>query len=101
MVISFKYLGLGILEADDDCIVVVKNLSRESKVWSRMLRIISREGAALQVSGFFFKALVQAVLLFGSETWVFTPRMGKALGGGSVPGGDMADGMSLKDDTGL
>ena len=66
-----------------------------------MLCIISREGAALQVSRFFFKALVQAVLLFGSETWVFTPRMGKALGGGSVPGGDMADGMSLKDDTGL
>ena len=28
----------------------------------------------------FFKALVQAVLIFGSETWVLTPRMGRALG---------------------
>ena len=28
-----------------------------------------------------FKAIVQAVLLFGSETWVVTPRMGRVLGG--------------------
>ena len=46
-----------------------------------MSRILSREGAAPQVSGFFFKAVVQAVLLFGAETWVVTPCMGKAVGG--------------------
>ena len=34
-----------------------------------------------RVSVFFFRAVVQAVLLFGSETWVVTPRTGKALGG--------------------
>ena len=28
----------------------------------------------------FFKALVQAVLIFGSEIWVLTPRMGRSLG---------------------
>ena len=33
-----------------------------------------------QVSGFFFKAMVQAVLLFGSKTRVVTPIMGKAMG---------------------
>ena len=33
------------------------------------------------MSGFFFKAVAQAVLLFGSETCVTTPRIGKALGG--------------------
>ena len=46
-----------------------------------MPRILRREGAAPRVSGFFFKALVQAVLLSGLETWVVTPRMGKAPGG--------------------
>ena len=45
-----------------------------------MTQILSREGAALQVSGFFFKVVVQVVQLFVSETWVVTPRMGKALG---------------------
>ena len=43
------------------------------------MRILSREGAAPQVYGFFFKAVVQALLLFGSETWVVTPRTDKAL----------------------
>ena len=56
-------------------------MAREKKVWSRILRILSREGVAPQVSGFFFKAVIQVVLIFGAETWVVTPRMGKSLGG--------------------
>ena len=60
---------------------MAKNLSRAREVWSRMSHILSREGVVPLVSGFFFKAVVQAVLLFGAETWVVTPLMGKALGG--------------------
>ena len=33
----------------------------------------------LKVSGHFFKVLVEAVLLFGAETWVLTPRMDRYL----------------------
>ena len=51
-----------------------------SNFWSSMLRILSREGAVPQVSAFFFKSVVQAIMLFGAETWVVTPRMVKALG---------------------
>ena len=46
-----------------------------------MSEILSREGARPQLSRFFFKAIVQSVLIFGAETWVVTPRMGKVLGG--------------------
>ena len=46
-----------------------------------MSRILSREGETPQVSRLFFKAVIQAVLIFGVETWVVTPRMGKTLGG--------------------
>ena len=45
-----------------------------------MTQILRREGALSRVSGFFFKAMVQAVLLFRSETWVVTHHMGKSLG---------------------
>ena len=38
-------------------------------------------GSGAWGSGFFFKAVVQSLLLFGADTWVFPPRMGKALGG--------------------
>ena len=65
-----------------------------------MLRILSREGAAPRVSSFFFEAVIQAVLLFGADTCVVTPRMGKALGGGSDPGDEMADGTSPTKDNG-
>ena len=62
--------------------------------------ILIREWEEPRVSGFFFKAMVQAVLLFKSETWMVNPCMGKALGGGSDPGGEMADGTAPAEDTG-
>ena len=34
----------------------------------------------LRVSGIFFKAVVQAVLIFSSETWIMTPFMERYLG---------------------
>ena len=43
------------------------------------MRILSREGADKRVSGNFFNAVVQAVLLFGVETWVLTLRIEQAL----------------------
>ena len=56
------------MAADDDWQAVVKNLSRARKVWSRMAPILRREGAAPRVSGLFFKAVVQAVILLRAET---------------------------------
>ena len=91
MVTSFKYLGRFISETEYDYPAVVRNLSRSKKLWIRMSRILSREGADPQVSGLFFKAVIQAVLIFGTETWVVTPRMGKSLGGGLYPGGETFD----------
>ena len=65
---------------DDDWLAVVRNFLARV-VCKRMKRIISREGTEPRVSGLFFKAVVQVVFLFVSETWVVTPRMGSALGG--------------------
>ena len=46
-----------------------------------MTGIISREGVELRVPRFFFKSVVQAVLLFGSETWIVNPHKGRSLRG--------------------
>ena len=81
MVTSFRYLGRVISAADDNWPAVVWNLAKARAVWRRMTRILSREGAETRVSGFFFKAVIQSVLLFGAETWVVTLRMGWFLGG--------------------
>ena len=58
---------------------MVGNLGKARKSWGRLKRIISREGATKRVSGNFFKAVVQQVLLFGAKTWVVLPRMERAL----------------------
>ena len=64
MVTSFKYLGQVISATDDDWPAVVRNLAQENKVWSRMSCIISREVATPWVSGLFFKAVIQVLLIF-------------------------------------
>ena len=59
-----------------------------------MSRILIREGAKPRVYVFFFKSIVQSVLLFGAETWVIIPCMGRVMGGVPIPGGasiDVAD----------
>ena len=44
-----------------------------------VLRILSQEGTDQKLSGHFFKAVVQAVLVLGEETWILTPWMEWAL----------------------
>ena len=44
--------------------IVVVKLAKARAVWQSMTQILIREGAALRVSEFFFKAVVQLVLIF-------------------------------------
>ena len=81
MVTSFKYPGRVILAADDDWTAVIRNLAKARAAWRIMIRIFNREGARPRVSGFFFKSVVQSVLLFGADTWVVISHMGWFLGG--------------------
>ena len=52
MVTSFKYLGWVISAVDDNFPAVVRNLAQVQELWHRMIKILSRVGAALWVSGF-------------------------------------------------
>ena len=81
MVTSFKYLAQVISATDNDWTEVVRNLDRAKMVWRRMSWILSREGATPWVPVFFFKAVIQAVLLFIVETWVVNPAWERPWGG--------------------
>ena len=76
---TFKYLGRVMTAVDDNWPSVAGNLVKSQKSWGRLSWILSREGANNRVSGNFFKAVVQAVLLFGAETWVLTLSIERAL----------------------
>ena len=60
---------------DDDWIAVVGNIGKARKSWGRLSRVLGWEGADPTVSGNFYKAVAQSVLLFGAEMWVLTHRM--------------------------
>ena len=75
----FDYMGRMITEGDNYWPSVAGNLQKARKSWGRISPILSREEADMKVSGHFFKATFQAVLLSGAETWVLIPLDKQAL----------------------
>ena len=63
-VVNFKYLGKTLDQMDDDWPVVSRNIVR---VLGKLMR---GEGAEPKVSAMLYRAVEQAVLLFGSDTWL-------------------------------
>ena len=49
--------------------------------WGRLVNILGKEGEYRRTADIFYVAMVQSVLLFGSETWVMTPQLDKAFEG--------------------
>ena len=74
-----------------DCPEVAGKILKARKSWGRLSRILSREGADKRVSGNFFKAVVQAVLLLRVEMWVLTLRIERPCAGSS-PGPALSSG---------
>jgi len=69
----FRYLGRLLAFDDNNLQAVRSNLKKARHVWARILRVLRADNASPRVCGMFYKATVQAVLLFGSETWCLTP----------------------------
>jgi len=66
---QFRYLGRIIDDEDDDNHAALRQLARASEKWGRIGRVLQSEGVSPRVMGYFYKAIVQAVLLYGSESW--------------------------------
>ena len=74
---TFKYLDCILTSIDYSWPVVLANLMKARNKWVRMYRILRVEGVNARTSGNLIKEVVQSFLLFGSETWVVTPCVGK------------------------
>ena len=77
----FKYPVRILMASDDDCTEMVGNLRKAWNNWTWWSRILGREGDNPRLPGIFSKAVVQAVILFGLDTWIIIPSTGQALGG--------------------
>ena len=79
LVASFKYLGRFLSKTDGDWPEVVHNLWRARHKWEQPARVLIREGTDARNLGNIYVAVVQAVMLYGSDTWVMTLRVGWVL----------------------
>ncbi len=77
----FKYLGRLISFDDADNQAMRSNLKKAQGCWAQVFRMLRAENAAPNTCGMFYKAIVQAVLLYGSKTWSLSPSSMKRLEG--------------------
>jgi hypothetical protein len=92
----FQYLG-HLLLLDDNDIQAVRNQLRKARgTWARIRQVLRKENAPPRVSTKFYKAIVQSILLYGSErqglrgsisAWRIGWRRSMCLGGGYVSSG--------------
>lgn len=68
----FKYLGRLLSMDDTDTQAIRTNLAKARKAWKMFHRLLRGQNMSPRVCGMFFKAVIQAVLLYGSESWVLT-----------------------------
>ena len=72
---EFRYLGRILTDEDDDNQAAARQLTRAQEKWGRLSRVLTAEGTSAKTRGYFYKAIVQAVLLYGSETWTLSESM--------------------------
>ena len=77
----FKYLGGVLLDSDDNCTALIRNLRRASKIWERLFQVFVCEGEDERSLGMFYIVVIQGVLIYGSEKWAAFPHIGRMLGG--------------------
>jgi hypothetical protein len=64
----FRYLGRLLSQDDNDIHAMRSQLCKAHGTWARVGQVLRRENAPPRVSAKLYKAIVQSVLLYGSET---------------------------------
>ena len=78
---SFNYLGRVLHRSYKDWTEVFRNIWRSIQVWGWLCKLRRKEVAEPIVLEKFYRVVVQAVILFGFETWVFLSAMLQKLEG--------------------
>jgi hypothetical protein len=68
----YKYLGRMMAQDDDDTQAIRAQLQKAHATWARVGKVLRGENTSPTVAAKFYLAVVQAVLLYGSKTWVIS-----------------------------
>ena len=69
---SFCYLGQILAQDDEDVRAVRSQIKKAHGTWARVGQVLQVDNTPPKVSAMFYKAVVQSVLLYSSETWNLT-----------------------------
>jgi hypothetical protein len=81
IVLMFCYLGRILAANNSDWPALHRNLQKAKCKWTLISCPLSKTGVSPRHIGYFYKAIVQSVLLYWSETWTVTPQMLATLDG--------------------
>ncbi len=70
----YKYLGQMMARDNDDTQAVCAQLQKAHATWAWVRKVLWGEYTPPTVATKFYLAIVQAILLYGSKTWVFFPH---------------------------
>ena len=71
---QFRYLGRIFTDNDDDSICIKENLKIARNRWNSIAKILKDEGSNAKTMAKFYITIVQAVLLYGADSWVISKR---------------------------
>ena len=75
----FIYLGRLLAEDDDDTLCIEGQIKKARSRWYGIAKVLKREGANAKCMAKFYLAVVQALLLYGAESWTISKRNLKKL----------------------
>jgi hypothetical protein len=67
----FIYLGRLLAQDDDDIQAIRNQMQKARGTWAHVGQVLRAENVPPRIAVKFYKAVVQAVLLYSSKTWVF------------------------------
>ena len=71
---DFKYLGRYFTEDGDDTKCIQENVKMARQQWNSIANILKREGADPASMSRFYLTVIQAVLLYGADSWCVSER---------------------------
>lgn len=68
-VTSFKYLGCHLKDTNRDDLMVCANITKSKLQWNCIAPVLRANSFPTRIKGLFYKAIIQAIILFCSESW--------------------------------
>jgi hypothetical protein len=68
----FKYLGRLMSQDDDDMQAICAQIRKACSTWARIGQVLWSKNVSPFVAARFYQAIIQAILLYGSKSWVIS-----------------------------